>query len=267
MANLNIDQDFQVVLSGRDALEILQHMPNGIAYCKMVYRDGVACGWIYLWTNSAFQTQTGFAPVAGKFSSELIPDIRESDAQLIETYGRVAAGGAPETFETFVERLQQWFQVQVYSPKPEHFVAIFDVITERKQAEITERERSKHDLQDSLHLLARTEMIAQVGHWSYEVADQSREWSDELWNIFGRKPHSVELTYDIITSWIREDFRAFHHEKLRQMCALKPGETVHDLVYCLVRPNGEERWAEVFLETERLSKNSFLLSFYRSSCW
>jgi light-regulated signal transduction histidine kinase (bacteriophytochrome) len=35
----------------------------------------------------------------------------------------------------FVEALQQWFSISVYSPRAEHFVAVFDVITERKRVE------------------------------------------------------------------------------------------------------------------------------------
>jgi PAS domain S-box-containing protein len=116
--------------------------------------------------------------------------------------------------------------------------------------DITERKQKEHDLQNSQKRLARAEIIAHVGNWSYEVADKSVVWSDELWNIYGRKPHSDELTYDICTSWIREDFRAFHHEKHNQMLALKPGETVKDFSFCLVRPDGEQRWVKIFLEAE-----------------
>ena len=66
----------------------------------------------------------------------MIPEIRESDPELLERYGRVAAGGQPEQFEYYVEALKMWFFISVYSPKPEHFVAVFDVITERKQHEL-----------------------------------------------------------------------------------------------------------------------------------
>ena len=55
---------------------------------------------------------------------------------MFEKYGRVASGGKPEQFEVFVHALDMWFAISIYSPKPEHFVAVFDVITERKKAEI-----------------------------------------------------------------------------------------------------------------------------------
>ena len=112
---------------------ILENMLNGVAYCRMLFDDGVPQDFVYLYTNPAFHEQTGLGPVCGKRVSEVIPGIRTTDPQLFEIYGRVAAGGKPEKFETFLESLQAWFAVQAYSPRPGHFVAVFDVITRRKQ--------------------------------------------------------------------------------------------------------------------------------------
>lgn len=36
----------------------------------------------------------------------------------------------------YVESLRMWFWISTYSPKPEYFVAVFDVISDRKRAEI-----------------------------------------------------------------------------------------------------------------------------------
>ena len=159
---------------------ILENMLNGVAYCRMLYEDGRPVDFIYLYTNRAFHTQTGIGPVKGKRISEVIPGICESDPQLIDTYGRVASGGAPERFETFVEGLQQWFDVSVFSPTHEYFVAAFDVITERKQAELA--------LLRSQTMLARTESVANVGSWEWQVATDTVTWSDELFRIFQLNP-------------------------------------------------------------------------------
>jgi signal transduction histidine kinase len=47
----------------------------------------------------------------------------------------VASTGQPVTFERYVEALSMWFSIAAYSPTPGYFVAVFDVITERKQAQ------------------------------------------------------------------------------------------------------------------------------------
>ena len=114
---------------------LFDNMLNGFAYCQMTFEKGVPVDFIYLKVNAAFETLTGLKEVIGKKVSEVIPGIHESDPNLLATYARVVMSGQPERFEFFVEALQQWFLLSIYSPKPEHFVAVFDVITERKLAE------------------------------------------------------------------------------------------------------------------------------------
>ena len=54
---------------------------------------------------------------------------------MFDIYGRVALTGKPERFETYLPTLDMWFSISVYSPQKEHFIAVFDVITERKEME------------------------------------------------------------------------------------------------------------------------------------
>ena len=114
---------------------LFDNMLNGFAYCRMLFTDGKPDDFVYLSVNEAFGALTGLHNVVGKRVSEVIPGIRESDPTLIETYGRVAMTGKPERFEAHLSALEMWFSVSVYSPRPEHFVAVFDVVTERKQQE------------------------------------------------------------------------------------------------------------------------------------
>ena len=114
---------------------LFDNMLNGLAYCRMLFENGEPLDFIYLRVNSAFEMQTGLKHVVGHKVSEVIPGIRETDPGLLQAYGRVAMTGQPERFEVFLDALQMWFHVSVYSPKPEHFVAVFDVITDRKNTE------------------------------------------------------------------------------------------------------------------------------------
>ncbi|MBI3569832.1 MAG: PAS domain S-box protein [Gammaproteobacteria bacterium] len=122
---------------------LFENMLNGFAYCRMLFEQGEPRDFICLSVNKAFETLTGLKDAVGRKISEVIPGIKEADPELFEIYGRVALTGKPERFEIFVESLQAWFWLSVYSPKKEHFVAVFDVITERKQAE--ERIRAQLD--------------------------------------------------------------------------------------------------------------------------
>jgi signal transduction histidine kinase len=109
----------------------------------MYFDQGRPQDFIYLDVNTAFETLTGLTGVVGKKVSEVIPGIRESDPELFEIYGRVALTGQPEKFETYVDALAMWFSISVYSPEKEYFVAVFDVITERKRAEAAIRDLAK----------------------------------------------------------------------------------------------------------------------------
>lgn len=143
---------------------LFENMLNGFAYCRMLFEEGTPRDFIYLNVNHAFEALTGLKDVEGRRVSEVIPGIREADPDLFAIYGRVAMGGPPERFEIFVEALGMWFAISVYSPKPDHFVAIFDVITERKKAEkaLQESERRFRD-------------IAEISaDWIWEVDSEGR---------------------------------------------------------------------------------------------
>lgn len=114
---------------------LFQNMMNGFAFCQMLYENDNPIDFIYHEVNEAFPKLTGLKDVTGKRVSEVIPGIRASDPGLFEIYSRVALSGNPEWFEVYVESLKDWYSISVYSPKKEFFVAVFDVITERKRAE------------------------------------------------------------------------------------------------------------------------------------
>ena len=115
---------------------LFEHMLEGFAYCQMIFEDGEPQDFIYIAVNDMFETLTGLKDVVGKRVTEVIPDIRKTDPELFDIYARVSLTGEPEKFEIFLKALGMWFSVSVYSPEKEFFVAVFDVITERKQAEI-----------------------------------------------------------------------------------------------------------------------------------
>ena len=81
--------------------------------------------------------------MTGKKVTELIPGIKEAHPELFEIYGRVALTGQTEKFELKVEPFGIWLSISVYSPEREHFVAVFDNITERKRAESALRDSER----------------------------------------------------------------------------------------------------------------------------
>lgn len=115
---------------------LFENMLEGFALCRMLFDEaGRPLDWVYLETNRAFESLTGLKDVIGRKVTEVIPGIRESNPELFETYGSVASTGEPRWFEVRVEQLSIDLYIKVFRPARDHFVAVFENITERKQAE------------------------------------------------------------------------------------------------------------------------------------
>jgi PAS domain S-box-containing protein len=125
----------QALIESRDRYRSLyEHMLEGVTSCRMLFDEaGQPIDWIYLDVNPAFEELTGLADVTGKRVTEVIPGVRETNPELFEIYGRVTATGVPEKFETYLPILERWFSVSASRPRPDHFAAILENITERKR--------------------------------------------------------------------------------------------------------------------------------------
>lgn len=228
------------VLGVDDYHALFQHMLNGIAYCRMLFEEGEPVDFIILATNPAFESQTGLKNVVGRRVTEVIPGIRETNAQMFETYCRVARGGGPESFEVFVETLEMWFHVAAYSPKDEHFVAIFDVITERKRAE-AERHRLTLTLQT---------VIDSVPHFVFWKDRQSRYLGcNRAYVSFARisGPEDMIGKDDFDFPW--REFAPLYQQDDREV--MSTGTAKYHIIEPIETPNGEIRWLETSKEPLR----------------
>ena len=136
-------------------LSLFDNMLDGYAHCEMIYdNQGNPIDFIYLNVNEAFERLTGLSDVEGKKISEIIPQTKETHPELLEIYGKVASTGKPEKFEIDFKPLDKWFTVSVYSPQKNHFIAVFENITERKVADEKLNETLKNYSQLNQTLIA-----------------------------------------------------------------------------------------------------------------
>lgn len=144
---------------------LFENMLEGAAYCRIIRDDhGRAADWVYLDVNAAFQKIFGTGDVVGKRASEAFPAIHADNPELIGTFDRVLSTGKPERFEIHFSFLTKWFSCSVFSPKNDHFVTIFEDVTQRKQAELAllrTNEKlnllssiTRHDIRNQLHALS-----------------------------------------------------------------------------------------------------------------
>jgi diguanylate cyclase (GGDEF)-like protein/PAS domain S-box-containing protein len=218
-----------------EAEAIVEHMLNGLLYGRMLFEDGKPCDFIGLYTNPAFASLTGLSNVIGKRASEVTPGIGESDPLLMEICGRVATGGGAETFDIHLKTLGKWFSATVFSPKPEHFVAIFDNITARKATE-----RALVQANERLSLAQRT---AGAGVWDWDITNGTFTWSDELVQLFGLDPATATPTFDTWRSVVHPD----DLERAEEVIAAslrEQGPLFNE--YRIVLPNGAIRWIDAF---------------------
>ena len=134
---------------------LFENMREGYAYCKMLFDENDnPDDWIYLQVNKAFGRLTGLKNITGKRVTEAIPGIKELEPELFEIYGKVSLTGKPEKFEFYFKPLKIWLNVSVYMPEKEHFVAVFDNITDRIKAneELKSSQDKYHNLFDNAQI-------------------------------------------------------------------------------------------------------------------
>ena len=145
---------------------LFDNMLEGYAYCCMLFDEqGRPEDFVYVDVNPAFGQLTGLTDVIGKRVTDVIPDIKQSNPELFEIYGRVTKSGEPEQFEVALDQLGMILKISVFRPEPGYFVAVFHDITERKRAEQQVEallrflefrvEQRTNDLAEALRLLDR----------------------------------------------------------------------------------------------------------------
>lgn len=212
---------------------LFENMLNGVAYCRMIYKKEVPVDFIYISVNETFQTLTGFKKITCKKMSEIIPDFCKTDAQLLDIFGRVALTGRPEKLEVYVKSMKIWLSVSVYSPERDYFVAVFDVVTERKEAE--------EALKRTVERLDMAKTVTHLGIWDYDIMERKIVCDDLIYELFGKKPAEGGFTFETWLASVYPDDNP--EEEIGKL--IKSGKNDYDSEFRVIWPDGSIHYLRV----------------------
>ncbi len=188
---------------------LFENMLNGFAYCKiLVDKNNKPVDFVYLEINDDFERLTGLRreDVVGRKVTEAIPGIKEATPELFDIYGKVALTGEPTNFDIYFKPLSIWLTISVYSPQKGYFVAVFDNITERKQAEEALRDSGNEIRAIADNVPGLVLYVDSDGYYRF-VNKRYEEWfSIQSEEVIGRHYWEVlgEAAYEQIKDYVDE---------------------------------------------------------------
>lgn len=130
--------------------------------------------------------------------------------------------------------------------RPKHFISVIQDISDRKRAEA--------DLHESRRVLEQAQAVGRIGSWTFDPRkDDSLEWSDEVFRIFGTDRAAFPGTADAFFQTVHPDDREMVVEAVRAALA---GEREYSIDHRIVRPDGAVRWVHEQAEIERDAEGS-----------
>jgi len=119
---------------------LFEQGPIGVAYHRVLYDEADRpVDYFFLDANETYRKLTGVDP-RGRTVTQAFPGIEKDPFDWIGTFARVARTGESIRFEQHLQLNDRWYDCVAYQYKPDHFVATFLDISERRRMEAALRE-------------------------------------------------------------------------------------------------------------------------------
>ncbi|PHR21368.1 MAG: hypothetical protein COA38_18870 [Fluviicola sp.] len=124
--------------------------------------------------------------------------------------------------------------------------------------DITQQKTAVEKLSKNAILLNESQRLAHLGHWSWDIAKNSMEWSSELHRIYGIDESELEDSYESHTEKYHELLNSEDLEKIRSVMEefLQGSENQIHYEECIIRKDGEIRFLETWATLVRKKDGS-----------
>lgn len=216
---------------------LFEMMSSGAAVYEAV-DDGQ--NFVFKDFNQAGERQDGVKRehIIGKRVTEVFPGVK--DFGLFEVFQRVWRNGEPQHFpEMFYQdnRITGWRENYVYRLPSGEIVAIYDDVTQRKQAEAALRES-----QEKLSFLFE---ILPVGVSILDEARNVLTANPALENILDLSEEHLQQGQHTQRRYLRADGSRMPLEELPSERAIREKQPIKNVEIGIVREDGETRWTNV----------------------
>ncbi|NVM53987.1 MAG: PAS domain-containing protein [Candidatus Helarchaeota archaeon] len=103
---------------------------------------------------------------------------------------------------------------------------------------LNELKKTEEELRKTKDILAEAQRIAHIGNWIWDIVNNTLEWSDEIYRIFGLKPQEFGATYEAFLNSVHPDDREFVNKSVDD--ALNKN-VPYDINHRIVLPDSTER--------------------------
>ncbi|HJW23688.1 MAG TPA: ATP-binding protein [Rhodocyclaceae bacterium] len=117
---------------------LFNNRTSAIAHLRIVTdADGRPVNYYVEAVNDTYERILGLRrqEVEGRLATEIAPNIREFDVNLVAVLGRVGLEGGEAAFEMLFPPTGQWLSIYAYSPKPGECTAMFTDVSAQKRTE------------------------------------------------------------------------------------------------------------------------------------
>ena len=177
-----------------------QNLVNGSVEGILVYQDDKPC-----FVNPAYAQMLGYDPSEILAMDSILPIIAPYDRERLIKYKNARMSGefAPTAYEFdalckdgSIITVQQLVTMIRWEGQPAILSSIID-LTEMKKAELL--------LRHSQESLLRSQHIAKIGNYEWDLKTNALEWSEEMYNIFGVDPQTFSPNVEEFEQFVYPD--------------------------------------------------------------